>query len=402
MTKEKIDLVKDSVSKVKKLNNTDWTDIKSDYEFEHSSDNLRKYATGWKMLEDWGLIDYDNLKVIDNTIPNYKETVEIKADGTTSSDKLVRLTQEDMKTPEALIKAHGLDPNEWEMLSSRNSMWNQTVDKTLYYSRINVKPKTNGVNIEKLVDFLTKDVKPYQRKVKNTQGQNLLEIFLTDMHFGVNDFNYYKDTLDEVLELIESKQWDTIYIPVGSDLLHNDDFKGRTTNDTVIEKVDMEKAWEDAYNFYYIIYKSALENSVNVVSDYICGNHDKTMSYGLVKTFSKVFPQIKWDTSTKNKKLFTWKDVAILCMHGDKGSNRISKTIYKEYGKVIADKKVVEIHTGDKHHTKTDDIHGVVFRILPTRAKTDEWHEEQSFTGSMKCFHVFEYKEDMLKKIHLV
>lgn len=400
MSKQKVDLVKESVLKVKKLNGTDWTDIKTDYDFEHSSDNLRKYATGWKMLEDWGLIDYDNLKVIDSNIPAYKEVMEHKADGTTSSDKLIRLTEEDMKTPEALIKAHGLDPNEWEMISSRNSMWNQTVDKTLYYSRVNVKPKVNGLNIDKLVEKLTEKVKPIKLNTTIVDSDRMLEIPLVDMHWGIADWDYYQETLFEIKELINSKRWDVIYIPIGNDLLHNDTFDGKTSNGTQIEKVDIEQAFTDAFNFYSEIYTSALLQSNQVVSDYVCGNHDKVMSWGLTKALEVKFPTVVWDTSIKNKKLFTWKDIAILSAHGDKGSGRLPKTILKEYGKLIADKKVVEIHTGHLHYNHTKDDFGVVFRTLPTKAKTDDWHTEQSFLGAGKYFSLFEYKKDLIKTIH--
>lgn len=388
------------IEKAKGELSSGWDEVAKSLNIGLSNDTIRKGSIFLPEFEEYMI----NKLTSKEDIPNYKETIEVKRDGTTSSDKLIELSQAQMKDSEYILKAHGFDPLHFELIGAKHSVWNVSAgnnpNKTLYSSKVSVKPKSVLFDIDKVIDKATKNVKPYKTNKKVKDGKNLLEIFLTDMHFGVNDFEYYQDTLTELLDLIYSKEWDTIYIPIGSDLLHNDDFKGRTTNDTMIEKVDMEKAWEEAFNFYSIILQSALRNSVNVVAHYVCGNHDKVMSYGLVKALSKVYTEVQWDTTSKNKKLFTWKDVAILVMHGDKGTGRISKTIYKEFGKIIANKKVVEIHSGDKHHIKTDDVHGVVFRILPTKAQTDEWHDEQSFTGSTKAFHIFEYKEDMLKTIY--
>jgi len=391
------------LAKSKKEIEHSWKDIHEELETGLSIDTVTKGTIFFPEFEKYIIKKY---KLTQDEMPNYKESVTINKDGSQLSDRLVQLSEQEMKDEKAVLNAHGYDASEWEITSAKNSMYHVNakggITKLLYSSKISVRKKENSFDIDKLVESLTKNIKPYKRKIYNSKGSNLLELAFTDMHFGVNFMEDYKETLDETIELIESKIWDTIYIPIGSDLLHNDDFKGRTTNDTIIEKVDMEKAWEEAYTFYSIIIEKALENSNTVVAKYVCGNHDKTMSFGLVKALSKVYVEVDWDTTTKNKKLFTWKDIAILFLHGDKGTQRISKTIYKEYGKLIADKKVVEIHSGDKHYTKTDDSHGVIFRILPTKAKTDEWHNENSFTGSMKCFHLFEYKEDKLKTIYHV
>ncbi|MFJ3388776.1 hypothetical protein [Lysinibacillus sp. NPDC086135] len=345
--------------------------------------------------------DYIESKLIgDNELPSYKQSNEIKGDGTHSSDKLIRISESDKLDNKAILEAHGFDINEFDLVNAKNSIWNQSIDKTLYSSKITVKPKSVKFDIENVLSQLQDKVKKVVINKNEFKGENLLEIPLVDMHFGINDLEYYKETLNEIIELIESKKWDTIYIPIGNDLLHHDDFKGHTSNGTAIEKVDIENAWTDAFTFYSHIYEASLKNSNNVASDYVCGNHDKVMTYGLVRALEVKFPQVKFDTSVSNKKMFTWKDVAILSLHGDKGSNRISKTIYKEYGKIIADKKVVEIHSGHLHFSQSKDDFGVVFRTLPTKAKTDEWHREESFVGAGKYFSLFEYKSDLLKTIH--
>ena len=48
---------------------------------------------------------------------------------------------------------------------------------------------------------------------KHEQAEGMLEIPLFDMHFGIADLEYYRDTLAEILAIIGSKGWEKIIIP---------------------------------------------------------------------------------------------------------------------------------------------------------------------------------------------
>lgn len=61
----------------------------------------------------------------------------------------------------------------------------------------------------------------------------MLEIPLYDMHFGIADYEYYKQTLIEVLEIIERRTYKEINIIIGQDIFHNDDFRGRTSSEVL-------------------------------------------------------------------------------------------------------------------------------------------------------------------------
>ena len=393
------------LAKSKKEIEHSWKDIHEELETGLSIDTVTKGTIFFPEFEKYIIKKY---KLTQDEMPNYKESVTINKDGSQLSDRLVQLSEQEMKDEKAVLNAHGYDASEWEITSAKNSMYHVNakggITKLLYSSKISVRKKENSFDIDKLVESLTKNIKPYKRKEIISSGKNLLELGFTDMHFGICNLEHYKETIDETISLINSKKWDTIFIPIGSDALHNNDLsKGLTANGTPIEKVNMEQAWEEAYRFYSIIIESCLDNSKNVVAKYVCGNHDKDISFGMVKALSKVYTEVEWDTTADYKKMFIWKDIAILWMHGDKGNQqRITKSAYQDYGKIIADKKCFEIHTGDKHHTVVNDSHGVVFRILPTGAITDNWHFENSFSGNSKCFHLFEYKEDRLKTIYHV
>lgn len=397
-----LQLIRISVDKLNGLHNASWEEIYAMFELDYSCYTLRRYAPAWKLL-----IDNRDAEGINEILEGqkYKESFEIKADGTQTSDKLIVINGTQEKTPEFMLKAHGFDPEEWELVNSRNNVWN-TNDKrngvqVLYSSKITVKPKSNGFDFNKLIERLKKEIKPSTTRYAS-DGSMLLVIPFVDMHFGINDFDYYREKLEETIYVIKSRKWDAIYIPIGNDLLHNNDFKGKTANGTPIEKVDTVKAWDDAYKFYCRIYEEAITNSTIVISDYIAGNHDADMAWGLARGLEIKFPQVKWDTSIKNKKYLRWNDIFLINLHGEKGINRVAKTLITKYRDFMVGAKTVEIHSGHLHAQKVLDEYGILIRTLPTSAKEDEWHEEQSFEGSVKTSQLFAYNKEKLKAIYHV
>ena len=80
----------------------------------------------------------------------------------------------------------------------------------------------------------------------------------------------------------------------------------------------------------------------------------------------------------------------------------MSKNFLSEFGKEIASSKIVEIHSGHIHHEVTKDDFGIVVRSLSTGAKTDDYHYDNGFIGSMKRFQLFEYSPYSLDAVYYV
>src|SRR5690606_32182672 len=132
--------------------------------------------------------------------------------------------------------------------------------QTLFSSKIAVKPKSNGFDMERLLEVVKKEVKPVEMVQPSETEDKLLEIPLFDMHFGIANLKYYYDAYKDIMNKIKSRNWDTVLFVVGQDLFHNDGFTGKTTSGTMIDKVDMEKAWSDADTFYTGLIKDALKH----------------------------------------------------------------------------------------------------------------------------------------------
>lgn len=397
-------MVRLCVGKLNKENDLDWSEIIEMFDLDCSRDHLRKKSYAYKEF-----VENEELEKLNAEEDiTYKETTEIMANGSYKSDKLLRMSQEDSKDVNYLLKAHGFDKEDWELVNARNNIWNvyskQDGVQQLYSSKITVKPRVNGFDLDKLLEVVKKEVKPLivDRPKSFEDYTKLLEIPLYDMHFGVSTLEYYENHLKEILGKIESRKWNKILFVVGQDLLHNDNFKGQTANGTMIQKVDMEKAFDEALQFYSTLINGALENAKDVDVIYVKGNHDESISYGLFRTLKATFPQANFIGNLKQRTAFVWEKIFIGLTHGDKGHNRIAENFVSEYGKLIANAEIKEIHSGHLHVEKSKDQFGIVHRTLATANKTDDWHDDMGFVGGNKRFQIFEYSPTSLDAIYYI
>lgn len=395
-------LMRVSVARLNKEHSMDWLDIKDMFDFQHAGESLRKYASGWKLL-----LENEEIEQINEEEVSYRETNEILANGSHKSDKLIKMSSEQSKDINYILEAHGFDKESWELVNAKNNIWNvhskQDGVQTLYSSKITVKPRVSGgFDLDKLIASLDK-IKPITIKKQETKdASKLLEIPLYDMHFGVSTLEYYEKHLQEIVYKIRSRKWEKILFIIGQDLLHNDNFKGQTANGTIIDKVNMEKAFDEALEFYTTLIYEAVPNANEVEAIYVKGNHDESMAYGLFRTLKATFPQVSFDGSLKQRKAFTWEKIFIGLSHGDKGANRILENFISEHGKLIAHADVKEVHLGHLHTEKSKDQFGITQRTLATANKTDDWHDDNGFVGANKRFQLFEYSPTSLDAIYYI
>lgn len=412
MNKEALILAQDAVSRAKLEHRKDWLDMKDEHSFEGSGETLRKHGAAFKWLEDNGIVIFADINPSDYTKPSYKEVTEIVADGQQKSDRLIEMSEAQKKDEKYILEAHGYNPDEWEIVNAKHSIYNVNakggITKTLYSSKITVKKRVSGFNTDKFIKEFSKNLIPEHVDTTATNGEGMLEITYKDMHWGIADYQYYKPVLDKTIRKIKSQPWQQILIVVGSDLLHNDGFTGQTTSGTIIDKVNMEKAWNEAFLFYSLILKEALRNSENVQVMFCEGNHDQAMGWAFVRALEAKFPPeeqttyLAYDTARKTRKAFVWKGIFLGITHGDKAYNKLSKNFLTEFGKLIANASIVEIHHGHIHHETMKDEFGIVTRSLASGAKTDDYHYENGYIGAKKRFQLFEYSEHYLEGVKYI
>ena len=235
-------------------------------------------------------------------------------------------------------------------------------------------------------------------------AEGMLEIPLFDMHWGIADMDYYRDTLEEILAIVTSKHWDKIVIPVGQDLFHNDSIAdGKTTKGTLIEKVDLRQAVYDATAFYFNLIDTALEKANSVQVIYSPGNHDKTVGWMFAYMLKVRYGDIV-DDSTDERKVVWWNGCFIGITHGDKKADSaqgLMGNFTTGFPELFASAKVREIHTGHLHNEISKDMYGVQVRRMSTGNKDDEWTIGEGYR-SKKRFMLFEWMPNKLKAIYYV
>lgn len=336
----------------------------------------------------------------------YKETTEILHDGTHKSDKLLKMSAEQSKDVNYLLNAHGFDTEQWELVSARNNIWNayskQDGVQTLYSSKITVKPR-QSYSFDKLLEAI-KETQSITIKIDPSEvnEKRLLEIPLFDAHFGISDYDYYKQTQSRIMDKLISRKWEESLFVLGQDMLHNDDFRGRTSNGTQIEVVDMVKAWNDARTFYEPLIEKAIKQSNEVKLMFVKGNHDESMSWAFVQLLKERYPQLQVDDTFVERKAHTFGNNFIGITHGDKARKNLHNIFPVEFPNEWAKATNREIHIGHLHVEDAKDHFGMIVRTLATRNKTDKWHKDNGFVGAHKRFMLFEYSEEQLESIHYV
>ena len=141
-----------------------------------TDENISEYGIQkiYQMLFGDEFISYDNAQrqlkgirrfLLECERDNYKETGVVKStqldliinkDGSQTRNALLELSENEIKTPELLMKAHGYDSNIFELVNAKNSMWHQNSNqdglKTLYCSKITVRPRAE-VSMDSVIEI---------------------------------------------------------------------------------------------------------------------------------------------------------------------------------------------------------------------------------------------------------
>ena len=187
-------------------------------------------------------------------------------------------------------------------------------------------------------------------------------------------------------------------------LFHNDSIvEGKTTKGTLIEKVNLMKAIDDAEIFYFNLIDKAIKSANEVSVMYSPGNHDKTVGWLFTRILKTRYGSIV-DDSTDERKAIWWNGCFIGVTHGDKQTdnpNGLRGKFTMEFPTLFAMAKVREIHVGHLHNENAKDEYGVLVRRMSTGNKDDDWTIREGYK-SQKRFMLFEWMPNRLKSIHYV
>ena len=130
----------------------------------------------WDMLaEKWGYESGEKLrgsfkharkmkgikgKNTDYSGDEFHDTSVKNIDGTYFSDKLIEISEKQLKDENYLLEAHGFDPKKWVLAWAKSNLWHgPTKDgqQTMYQSKITVRPKTiEDISLDDILSMFSK------------------------------------------------------------------------------------------------------------------------------------------------------------------------------------------------------------------------------------------------------
>lgn len=387
------------------------------YGIELSNTEARKELRGIENHLEWKM-ENDSLNAIDETLPKYNESTEFSSDGTYKSDKLLKMSENESKDVDFLLKSHGFDGGFWQVLNAKNNIWNvySKLDgvQQLYSSKITVKPIVPEFKQEWIKESIEGiSFNSIKIKTNNEIKDNgkIVEINLCDVHIGkfinelVSNGIYNADLAIERYEkainegIVNTSMYNIkeyIFI-VGQDYMNVDNLDGTTTKGT---RQDMNDFYESIYKkAYKCLIRSVekLRSKAPVRVIYVKGNHDKQSTFSMVCGLEEMYKQfniqdVTVDSGMKQRKYVTFGDVLIGYGHGEEEKNRIFDCMQEDV-KEHWHKKRKYFHLSHKHRESRQEKAGVNYSWLGALSENCNWTWSSGFVGSEKKGHVFVYDE---------
>lgn len=342
-----------------------------------------------------------------------QEKVSYK-NGETTFEGIIELLSGEPITPEVVLKAHNLKPNEWVVRSFTSNAWQSQVkggDKiTLWQSKITVAPKASSeITFADIDNYFSKlefrEIKK-TNTYKSTDTDTILEIDYADAHCGLLSWkpetgaNYdlgivakrFKTIVTDIVNRAKGKTFSKIVFTTLGDILHIDHEDNTTTKGT-LQQADGRIAK---------IFNCALDLMVDTICEletlgipieyiYCSGNHDRNTGYYLVKALEMYFrkdTQITFDVSPKPQKAFSYGVNLIGLCHGDMPKKNLGEWLQKSYRKEFGKSRFAEVHCGHLHSESVKENCGVLIKNLPAICENSFWESQQGYSSErgVMCF----------------
>ena len=328
-------------------------------------------------------------------------------DGSIGSQIRVRQKIKKVFTNEELIELHGFDPKEVTLKSATSNEWTTPVAGETYYnyqSKIVVVPKKKELlaidEIRKCFD----DIEPRRIELAcDDLPKDYLLIPLSDMHFGLNNDEDYKDLQKEIADKILNT-YEEILFTIHGDYFHVDNFLNTTEKGTRIDDVDFREGIQAGYRFIVPLLELALENSPNVKVVYLKGNHAPSVDYMFVDALEKRYSQIEFDTTLDEFKHAWLGTHSIFMHHGDKVKNptKLHGIMTTHFAKEWGESQSRYLITGHLHHEKSLSFAGVTWYQLQSPSKHSSYDKTNGFDTSETGQMLFEFSEIKRSAVYYV
>lgn len=336
----------------------------------------------------------------------------INKDGTLSSNKLIEMNESESKNTDYLLKAHGFDSDEWEIVSARNTI-RQAISSqngivTLYASFITVKPLSkSNISLNKISEFFDKLDRNYslprlENNYSYLKGDKLLLIDIADLHMNLqasvfttgNEYNcdiaekLFFYVIEDILTRTQTYNFEEIVFCIGGDMLNGDNLSGSTTKGTM-QVSDIH--FYDAYERLCAMTIKAIDllktyAKVNVI--YVMGNHDEVTGFKLAKYIDAWFRKddrvyVDYQPIARKYKLY---GKTLFCFAHDGKVQKLPTIIADEAREYWSKAETVEVFL---QHLHTEQVlledNNIRIQRLPTISGRSKWSADKGYGSKRQC-----------------
>lgn len=359
---------------------------------------------------------------VNKNIPT-KNTTTLDSNGVRTSEKFVALSEDELTDKTALLKAHGYNPVQFELLNAKNSIWQQGDGKgglkNLYSSRITVKPTDCGLDLEELRKYFEGFKSP--RKTEHIRGDisnkpNVVFFSHLDVHFGRISQPYEtgveynmeiarQNMLSTTKKMIDSVHWNNvgkIVYMVGNDYF-NSSFTGYTTSQSHIQ---------DNEGTFNTIFKKGTEALIEVIDMlsrvaqvevvFVSRNHRRFEDFTLmqiIEAYYRNVEEVKIDASPFPRKYIRVGKTLLGLTHGSDEKDRINGLMQTEAKEDWGQTSYHYWLCGHLHHNDwaLRENYGVSVFTLSAMTKMDNWTAKSGYTmADAGCIaFVFDYDKGL-------
>lgn len=353
---------------------------------------------------------------------------EIKENGTQVSERRIMMSETDSKNPEFVMKAHGYDPLEWEIVNVYSNFWDSnSVERgieTLYQSKLIVRPRTAKSNLSQadimaLVELINSGNLKHDFKLVEVvrDGKLALEVDFADLHIGsfswweeVGENNDYKIAFGNLKRVVaqiraelETGKYEKLYLVNLGDFVHADTKKGETSNGTVLD-VDSRPIKMIMKSVEMIMY--IIDNLCVIPTELISvlGNHSVMVEFTIFYCMTFIYrscEHISFNIAIKPRTAFLYGKNLVGLLHGnDIGKLEQDTWLQDEYREWWAQCEYAEIHCGHWHkEMATNERGGITKRTNPALKVIDKHEYDHGWKSKKAVLGYVWHKDDHLLNV---
>ena len=346
------------------------------------------------------------------------KSVEYKADGSATFERIIALSSSEQLTPNKVLEAHGMDKNMWEIISCKSNFYQQQKKGgtvlNLYQSKITAKPTTKGITFDDIkANFiqLQNNFKPLKVGRPSKNAKYLYEINIADLHLGkfctedeTGEFLNSDLAEKRFFELIEKEcenvdkyngDIEKILFVWTNDFFNSDGISNSTTGGT---PQDTDTKWQKLYlRGVNMLIKAIdkLSQYAPVKTFYIASNHSRQVDYYAICTLNAWFRnygnvEIDLNPAPRYYERYGVNLIGFAHSYYEKKQN-LPHLMQIERPKDWGDTKYREYHLAHYHSERVEEKGGIIFRWLPSITGVDTWSNDCGYIGAVKRSYSFVY-----------